>query len=113
MCEGEAGLGHPSRVSLVLVGVEAGQVTEGEEGFALQVVGPQRVVVKHGQQQAGPLLPALLGGDQAVGGWKFVGLAHPIHTKIQPSFQGPNRLPQGDALWEVNPHLSTALTPTP
>lgn len=65
--EGEPGLGHPSHVSLVLLGVEAGQVAQGEEGFALQVVGPQHVVVKHGQQQTGPLLPALLRGDQAAG----------------------------------------------
>lgn len=65
--EGEPGLGHPAHVSLVLLGVEPGQVAQGEEGFSLQVVGSQHVVVKHGQQQTGPLLPALLGGDQAAG----------------------------------------------
>lgn len=66
--EREAGLGHPSCVRGLLLAVEAGQVPEGEEGFALQVVGPQRVVVEHGEQQAGPLLPALLSGDQAAEG---------------------------------------------
>lgn len=67
--EGEAGLGHPSCISQVLIGVEARQVAEGKEGFTLQVIGPQHVVVQHGQEQAGTLLPALLGGDQAAGRW--------------------------------------------
>lgn len=65
--QGEPALGHPGHVGLVLLGVQAGQVAQGEEGFALQVVGSQHIVVKHGQQQTGPLLPALLGGDQAAG----------------------------------------------
>lgn len=94
--EGEAGLGHPSHVNLVLVGIKAGQAAEGEESFALQVVGAQRVIVEHGQQQAGPLLPALLGGDQAVRrGDEGTITSHPLGPEIQPSLQGPNRLPLG------------------
>lgn len=76
--EREAGLGHPSHVRLVLVGVQPGHVAEREEGFSFQVVGPQRVVVEDGQQQAGPLLTAFLGGDQAEGGVAgHVGPSHP------------------------------------
>lgn len=98
--EGEASLGHPCCVSLVLLGTQARQVAEGEESFTLQVVGPQRVVVKHSQQQTGPLLLALLRGDQAAGGgmWETT-TCHPLHPKIQPSLQGSERLPQ-----DVVPH---------
>lgn len=65
--EGEARLGHPSRVGLVLIGIQARQVAQGEEGLSLQVVGPQGVVVEDGEQQTGPVLAALLGGDEAAG----------------------------------------------
>lgn len=74
--QGDSGLGHPAHVSLVLLAVQAGQAAQGEEGFALQVVGAQHIVVKHGEQQAGPLLPAFLGGDQAAG-QGGQGLSHP------------------------------------
>lgn len=98
VCEGQPGLGHPSHVSLVLFSVEAGQVAQGEESFTLQVVGPQHVVVKHGQQQTGPLLPALLRGDQAEGSR---GSSHP--TPLAPGHSLPR---------SMGSHSST-LTQTP